>query len=47
MADALRIEKLKWDGTVAAAHAGFVVPASRDATVWSVPVGSTRERPAS
>jgi hypothetical protein len=45
MADALRIEKLKWDGTVAAAHAGFVVPASHDATVWFVPMGTARERP--
>jgi hypothetical protein len=45
VADALRIEKLKWDGTVAATHTGFVIPASRDATVWFVPMGTARDRP--
>ena len=45
MADAVRVEKLKWDGTTSAAHAGFLVPGSHGAHVWFVPAGTARERP--
>jgi protein associated with RNAse G/E len=44
-AEAVRVEKRKWDGSVAAVESAILVEASPRATVWRVPAGTERQRP--
>jgi hypothetical protein len=45
MAETVRVEKRKWDGSVSTIDLGCLVPANHDAYVWFVPAGSERDRP--
>jgi hypothetical protein len=41
----VRVEKRKWDGSLAAAEPAELVDAPGPATVWRVPAGTERQRP--
>ena len=41
----IRVEKRKWDGTVAAVDTAYPLAVTGDCSAWFVPAGSRRKRP--